>query len=141
MLGQEQGKLLGTFDAMLFRQQIDGVLLRIGGHDVRVVALIVILFAVQLQVSAHLEFLDGVHGSVAADMQHLDRILAVSVIGNLVLIRLTMLIHAGGILWGLVVSRSWLSEGRGKHCDCNHSHFDTDDAINFLAAFYIRTPG
>lgn len=37
MLHQPQGKLLGTANAVLFGQQVDGVLLRIGGHNVRVV--------------------------------------------------------------------------------------------------------
>lgn len=37
VLHEQQRKLLGTADAVLLGQQIDGVLLRIGGHDVGVV--------------------------------------------------------------------------------------------------------
>lgn len=34
---EKQTKLLGTLDAKLFGQQIDGVLLRVGGHNVGIV--------------------------------------------------------------------------------------------------------
>lgn len=87
MLRQQQSELLGTLDAVFLGQQIDGVLLRVGGHNVRVVALEVVLVAVQLQVGTHLELLYAVHRSLAIHIHHLHGILAVSLVGDLVLLR------------------------------------------------------
>lgn len=87
VLGQQQSELLWALDAIFLGQQVDSVLLRIRCHNIRVVALEVILVAVQLEVSAHLELLDAVHWSLAIHMHHLDRILAISLVGDLVQLR------------------------------------------------------
>lgn len=84
---QQQSEFLWALDAIFLGQQVDSVLLRIRCHNVRVVALEVILVAVQLKVSAHLELLDAVHWSLAIHMHHLDRIFAISLVGDLVQLR------------------------------------------------------
>lgn len=137
VLGQKNGKLFGTLNAVFLSQQIDGILLGISCHNVGVVALVVVLFAVQLQVGAHLVLLDGVHWSFATHMQHLYRILAITMIRNFILKWFFVVIHAGGLLLGLAHGAG-LSQGNGKHSDCNHSLWNTDYPSACIPPLYTR---
>jgi len=58
VLRQQQGKSLWASHPVLFSQEIDGVFLRIGGYDVAVIAVYVVLLGGQSQMSVDLELLN-----------------------------------------------------------------------------------
>ena len=58
VLRQQQGKSLWASHPMFFSQEIDGVFLRIGGYDVAVIAVYVVLLGGQSQMSVDLELLN-----------------------------------------------------------------------------------
>jgi hypothetical protein len=67
VLAEGEQELLGRADAVLLRERVDRVLLRVGGHDLAVVALDVARHEVAAQLRGDVEVLDLVPIGVAGD--------------------------------------------------------------------------
>jgi len=80
MAAEEDGELFRAAHAVLLRQQVHRVLLRVGGDDVAVVAILVIFVGCQREFGVDFQLLDGVEQSVAFDVKQLHIIFAVSVV-------------------------------------------------------------
>lgn len=84
---EQYAELLGRLDSVLLGQEVDGVLLAVGGYDVAIVAHQIVLLAAQAQVNVDLVLADLVtHGVLPVDVQQLHVVLAVAVRAKLELI-------------------------------------------------------
>ena len=68
---QEKAKLLRAGDAVLLGQDVDSVLLGVGGDDVAVVPGLVVLVVVEGEQSLHFQLADGVDRALLGDVEDL----------------------------------------------------------------------
>lgn len=83
MVHDDRAEFFGRFDAVFLGEQVDCVLLGVGGDDFFVVALDVCRFADEFEVGGDFKLADGVEIVVAVDVEELHGALAVPVVAEL----------------------------------------------------------